>query len=336
MTTTIIITSFIGLILGGIVVYLGIRPQLNQRIQLNTDIQKQNETLIKSNQDLKQEKNVLENEKTLLCNDISHLTNQREEATKNIVSLEQQAKESADVFYKQSLDLARANLEKEELKFQQAKDEYQEDYFNLMEDCVFDFESIIQEKQIELDDLKIQMAKLTSEVSAAVAAAKRAQEMKDQASFYKLNLPAADLEEIKVLRSIENRLRNKEPLNKVIWKCYYEKPTTDLIGRVIGSGVHTGIYKITNLQTGQAYIGQSLDVRTRLRQHIKAGLGIDSSTNRFYTAMKEIGPENFSYEIIEKCDKEQLNERECYWIEFYDTIGFGYNETKGGSTKRNK
>ena len=258
MITTIIITSFIGLILGGIVVYLGIRPSLNRRVQLNIDIQKQNETLIKSNQDLKQEKNVLENEKTLLYNDISHLTNQREETTKNIVSLEQQAKESADVFYKQSLDLARANLEKEELKFQQAKDEYQEDYFNLMEDCVFDFESIIQEKQIELDDLKIQMAKLTSEVSAAVAAAKRAQEMKDQASFYKLNLPAADLEEIKVLRSIENRLRNKEPLNKVIWKCYYEKPTTDLIGRVIGSGIHTGIYKITNLENGMSYVGQSV------------------------------------------------------------------------------
>ena len=43
-----------------------------------------------------------------------------------------------------------------------------------MEDCVFDFESMIQEKQIELDDLKSQMEKLTSEVSAAVAAAKRA------------------------------------------------------------------------------------------------------------------------------------------------------------------
>lgn len=82
--------------------------------------------------------------------------------------------------------------------------------------------------------------------------------MKDQASFYKLNLPAADLEEIQVLRSIENRLRNKEPLNKVIWKCYYEKPTTDLIGRVIGSGVHTGIYKITNLENQMSYVGQSV------------------------------------------------------------------------------
>lgn len=326
MITTIIITSFIGLILGGIVVYLGIRPSLNRRVQLNIDIQKQNETLIKSNQDLKQEKNVLENEKTLLYNDISHLTNQREETTKNIVSLEQQAKESADVFYKQSLDLARANLEKEELKFQQAKDEYQENYFNLMEDCVFDFESIIQEKQIELNDLKIQMAKLTSEVSAAVAAAKRAQEMKDQASFYKLNLPAADLEEIKVLRSIENRLRNKEPLNKVIWKCYYEKPTTDLIGRVIGSGIHTGIYKITNLENQRSYIGQSTNLGERWKQHIKRGIGADPPTrNKLYPAMLENGVENFSFEVIEECATSDLDEREQYWQGYFGSKEFGYS-----------
>ena len=42
-------------------------------------------------------------------------------------------------------------------------------------------------------------------------------------------------------------MRKPEPLNKVIWKKKKKKPTTDLIGRVIGSGTHTGIYKITNL-----------------------------------------------------------------------------------------
>lgn len=322
MITTIII-SFICLVLGGIVVYLCIRPQLNQRIQLNADIQKQNETLTKSNQELKQEKDILEN-------DIGHLTNQQEAATKNIASLEQQAKESADVFYKQSLDLAKANLsadlEKEESKFQQAKDEYQTDYFNLMEDCVFDFESMIQEKQIELDDLKAQMEKLTSEVSAAVAAAKRAQEMKDQASFYKLNLSAADLKEIQVLRSIENRLRNKEPLNKVIWKCYYEKPTTDLIGRVIGSGVHTGIYKITNLENQMSYVGQSVDLASRFKSHIRRGIGADPPTrNKLYPAMLEVGVENFSFEVIEECAAADLDEREQYWQGYFGSKEFGYS-----------
>ena len=330
MVTAIIITSLIGLTLGGIAVYLCIRPQLNQKVQLNTEIQKQNELLTKSNYDLKQEKNILENEKVLLCNDIGHLTNQREEATKNIASLEQQAKESADVFYKQSLDLAKANLsadlEKEESKFQQAKYNYQEDYLDMMSDCVIDFESIIQEKQLELDDLKIQMAKLTNEVSAAVAAAKRAQEMKDKANFYKLNLPTADLEEIKVLRSIENRLRNKEPLNKVIWKCYYEKPTSDLIGRVVGSGTHIGIYKITNLENQKSYVGQSTNISERWKSHIRRGLGADPPTrNKLYPAMLEAGVENFSFEVVEECAAADLDEREQYWQNFFGSKEFGYS-----------
>jgi hypothetical protein len=55
------------------------------------------------------------------------------------------------------------------------------------------------------------------------------------------------LEEIEKLRAVEPYLRNKEALNKIIWKVFYEKPTTDLIGRVIGNTVQTGIYKITNI-----------------------------------------------------------------------------------------
>lgn len=150
--------------------------------------------------------------------------------------------------------------------------------------------------------------------------------MKDQASFYKLNLPAADLEEIQVLRSIENRLRNKEPLNKVIWKCYYEKPTTDLIGRVIGSGVHTGIYKITNLENGMSYVGQSTNIIERWKSHIRRGIGADPPTrNKLYPAMLENGVENFSFEVIEECAAADLDEREQYWQGYFGSKEFGYS-----------
>ena len=70
---------------------------------------------------------------------------------------------------------------------------------------------------------------------------------RQEKDFYRLQLSDIDLEEIKRIRSIEPYLRKKEPLNKVVWKVYYEKPYTDLVGRVIGTGRHTGIYKITNI-----------------------------------------------------------------------------------------
>ena len=89
--------------------------------------------------------------------------------------------------------------------------------------------------------------------------------MKIQKDFYRIQLNSNDEKEIELLREVEPFLRDKEPLNKVIWKCYYEKPTTDLIGRVIGTGVHCGIYKITDIESGRCYVGQSVNLSDRFK-----------------------------------------------------------------------
>ena len=129
-----------------------------------------------------------------------------------------------------------------------------------------------------------------------------------------------------MLRNITPYLRDKEPLNKVIWKVYYEKPTTDLIGRVIGLGVKTGIYKITNLENQMCYIGQAVNLADRWKQHIKRGLGAEVPTkNKLYPAMIAFGVENFSFEIIEECPRDKLDEREDYWQEYFKAKEFGYS-----------
>ena len=46
--------------------------------------------------------------------------------------------------------------------------------------------------------------------------------------------------------------------------------------------------------------------------------------------MRKYGIENFTFSVIEECSQEQLNEREIYWIEYYDTYKNGYNSTLGG------
>lgn len=106
-----------------------------------------------------------------------------------------------------------------------------------------------------IKNAELQLAGLAAKVSAAVAAAKRQEEMETAQDFYRLNLPDIDIEEIVKLREVTVLLRDSEPLNKVIWKVYYEKPYTDLIGRVVGTGVHTGIYKITNIKSKKCYVG---------------------------------------------------------------------------------
>lgn len=77
---------------------------------------------------------------------------------------------------------------------------------------------------------------------------------------------------------------------------------------------------------------QNCNLRTRWSDHIKMGLGADPpSRNKLYPAMMADGVENFTFELLEECESTQLNEREKFYIEFYDSVNYGYNVTRGGS-----
>lgn len=321
--TIYLIVGGIALILGCILMYLILRPKLKLTQRYDQKIETENRQLYNFNKQLVDEKETLTKE-------LSSLKIQREEVSNSLDLLQNQAKQSAEVFFKQSMELARTNiahdLELEESKYEQAKQDYKSSYKNLMAGCSEDLVNLIQEKQKELEVLDDKIFKLTREVNAAVEAAKRAEEIKNQANFYKLQLSLIDIEEIKLLRSIEPHLRDKETLNKVIWKSYYEKPTTDLIGRVIGSGIHTGIYKITNLDNQMCYVGQAVDLAARWKQHIKRGIGAETPTrNKLYPAMLTLGVENFSFEVIEECSREELDTREDYWQNYFKAKEFGYS-----------
>lgn len=96
-----------------------------------------------------------------------------------------------------------------------------------------------------------------------------------------------------------------------------------------------GIYKITNLINNKCYIGQSVDIEKRFRQHKNNydNKNEPSYDYHLYRSIRKYGIENFKFEIIEECDYEKLNERETYWIDYYDSYNNGYNETLGGGGK---
>ena len=84
------------------------------------------------------------------------------------------------------------------------------------------------------------------------------------------------------------------------------------------------IYKITNLITDQVYIGlTSRTVEQRWKEHLRGTQLID-------TAIANYGRDNFQIETIEECTEEEMDDREIYWINFYDSFHTGYNRTLGG------
>ena len=57
---------------------------------------------------------------------------------------------------------------------------------------------------------------------------------------------------------------------------------------------------------------------------------LTNSNRPLYNAFSKYGLENFIIEEIEKIPNNLLNEREQYWIKYYDTYNNGYNATLGG------
>lgn len=134
-----------------------------------------------------------------------------------------------------------------------------------------------------------------------------------------------------MLNYVSPRLKNPTIISKLIWSEYFQKPTNDMLDYVLPSRDCAGIYKITNDETKEAYIGRSVSVRKRLTDHIKSSLGIDTIADQHvHQVMREKGIWNFTFELIEECAREKLNEREKYYIEFFHTDQYGYNQKAGG------
>lgn len=311
-----ILFLFLGFIIGSLIIYFWLKPKLKSFQAIDEDI-------ITKNENMKIELNELNKEYSILLA-------KRDEVVTNLATLKKQAEESTNNLYEKSYELANEKMsqaaESMAQRYQKASQVAEEEYLNTLKDCANSFSAQIINKQNELAKIENQLKDLASKLTAAVEASKRSEEQRTQRDFYRLQLSSQDIEEISKLREVTPYLRDSEPLNKVIWKVYYEKPYSDLIGRVIGNGTHTGIYKITNIQNDMCYVGQAANLSDRWKQHIKRGIGAETPTkNKLYPAMLEIGVENFTFEVVEECTRAQLNEREDYWQDYFHAKDFGYS-----------
>lgn len=189
----------------------------------------------------------------------------------------------------------------------------------------------INENQIKEQEIKLQALKDLQD--SYLRARKEVQEFQEKKDYYCLAIANSDLEDMKSLRSIQKQFNRPEVIDKLIWELYVKPAYDILMPHIFKPGDKVcGIYMITNLTTEKAYIGQSVDCRERFRQHIKSGLANASTSNKLYQAMKQYGVQDFMFQILEEVPRDSLNEREAFWIDFYQTKNYGYNSTKGNDT----
>lgn len=231
-------------------------------------------------------------------------------------------KETMEDSLSQYIDLLETSYEKEEHEYDHAIDAMRYAY-NLEQDKLM---AETTKVKADLDEIKATKA-------AAIAALLKEKEINENQSFYTLSIDGCEKREIAIIKSIEDMLRDPRPLRMLIWSTYYLKKANELCSNVLGPNKKTGIYKITSLIDGRCYIGQAIDVKERWREHMKAGLGIDATGSKFYETMQEQGIDNFTFELLEECSKDLLNEKERFYIDLYQSLDYGFNSTKGNKSK---
>lgn len=193
-----------------------------------------------------------------------------------------------------------------------------------------DYDDQIIIKQEQLKYLICQIAEYKAKQDAMNEEILRRRALEEKQEFYRIQLTDAVKDDIAILNEIRPRLSSVEIFNKFIYDNYLSRPTKEMVQRVLSGRNPSGIYKVTNIQTEETYIGKSVKVADRWQNHCKAAAGLGGvAESQFQRALKKYGLDSFTWELLEEVDKDKLTEREKYYINFYDTKTFGYNQREG-------
>lgn len=217
----------------------------------------------------------------------------------------------------------RTEIEKYHLQIEHLQEEFNSKY-----------EASAEEYRIQIESLQKDLNSLKNQKAATIEALQKERAIAEQADLYRLNISKSDMEDISLLQSIQYKLSKPRVLAMLIWQTYYLPIAKKKFPVILGGKEMCGIYKITNIRTEKCYIGQAIDIKTRWYEHCKCGLGIDTpQRNKLYEAMLEDGLYEFTFELLEECSKEELDKKEKYYIELYNSIYFGYNSQSGAKGK---
>ena len=314
MVFIIIILSL--LLLGTLVYAFHEHKQARERIEVNRKIEEQNADLERTLRELETREQSI---KKTMEHDLETLKNIKD-ATSDTLQSQKNIAQQAFETYCEALDE----------KYNEKNDEYDK-----MVSALNDAYAALQDKIVgEIENQKEELEKIRATRAALIQAQVKEKEIKENKDFYCLIPTENDKDDIRRLERVKKDLHNPRILSMLIWQTFFQKNMTTLCNNVLGTKTVTGIYKITNLNTNMCYIGQAVDVASRWKDHAKCGLGIDTPQgNKLYAAMLEEGIWNFSWELLESCERSLLDEKEKYYIGIYQAYEYGYNSNKGNSKK---
>lgn len=230
---------------------------------------------------------------------------------------------------KETFELYKSREQELTLQLQSKKDQIESQLIQL--DTLLKNKELDSQSTIEAIESQIEIWKQRQ--SIAIEAFQDADRVANLATYNIITFSSTEMTEIKQLREVINTLSNPMPFRKAVYDIYYKNKIDDLVKRIVNplipDGLRrvSGIYKITEVKSGKTYVGQSVDIGNRWKQHAKRGCGADALTgNKLYPAMIELGVESFAFEVLEIIPEGgDLNFAEKYWQNFYKSREFGYS-----------
>lgn len=273
--------------------------------------------------------------------DLKRLEDQRDQINAEIVGKQialQEISSKVEIYEEQLRAMALTNAKRyEETLMNIAKDKVKTEQEKMQKAAQESFEKTMAEMDVQAEAARAQIEILTKEIaeySAKQAAINEAilrqRALEEQQDFYRVCLGPEAANDVEILKAARKNLKKPEIIDKIIYDNYIAKPVLEMIKRVLQNTTCSGIYKITCIKTGEIYIGKSVDIKSRWQQHCKSAFNCGTIAHSLlHTKMKQYGIENFTFELVEQVPKEQLSEREKFYIDFYKTKETGLNERNG-------
>ncbi len=192
-------------------------------------------------------------------------------------------------------------------------------------------EQVEAECQARTTELTTNLQFMQQKYNSLITPLKQLEMEQQQRLYYTIQVPDEYKEDINFLiTQVSQQVKHPDVINKLVWSEYV-KPYIDDTFKRAGIEDKPGIYKLTFINNGKCYIGKSTNIKKRITDHIKSSIGISTIADQaVHHQIWKTGFWNWTIEPIIYCEKEQLNELEKYYINFFKSQEYGFNKNAGG------
>lgn len=235
---------------------------------------------------------------------------------------------------RQKQEFARIDKEFQEKKLELDKllTDYEELIHNRMASLDFDYNSFQCEVNEKKKEDQQQLDFLRNAVKGINEQINEGKMLESEKRAHCLIFSETDQSDIDYLLTIQNTLTNKTIVPKIIWSGYLINAFNTMYKTQFGAKEpKNAIYCIENLDTKEIYIGRTVNVHDRWTEHIKTSLGVGGTTPASIHRAMYDNWDRFSFRVLEEnIPVNKIKEREKFYIDFYQSNIYGYNQNRGG------